>query len=142
MSKSNTLETDLLQLIFKATAVSGIADNAASGALTNLYAALHTASPADTGDQTTNEVAYSGYARVAIARSSSGFTVVNNAVTPMANIDFPTCIAGTATATHFSIGRSSTGGTGILYHGSISPTVSISTGVVPRLTTATTITED
>jgi hypothetical protein len=142
MSKSNTLETDILQLLFKATAISGIADNAASGPLTNLYAALHTASPADTGDQTTNEVAYSGYARVAIARSAVGFTVVNNAVTPMANIDFPTCIAGTATATHFSIGRSAVGGTGILYHGSISPTVSISTGVVPRLTTATTITED
>jgi hypothetical protein len=142
VSKSNTLETDILQLIFKATAISGIADNAASGALTNLYAALHTASPADTGTQSTSECAYSGYARVAIARSAVGFTVVNNAVTPMANISFPTCIAGTETATHFSIGRSSTGATGILYHGSISPQVSISAGVVPTLTTATTITED
>jgi hypothetical protein len=142
MSKSNTLENSVLELIFKATAITGIADNAASGALTNLYAALHTSSPADTGSQSTNECAYSGYARVAVARSASGFTVVANAVTPMANIDFPTCVAGTETATHFSLGVSSTGGTSILYHGSISPTVSISAGVVPRLTTATTITED
>ena len=142
MSKSNTLESDILKLLFQATAITNIADNAASGALTNLYAALHTSSPADTGTQDTNECAYSGYARVAVARSSSGWTVVNNAVLPMATIAFPTCVAGTETATHFSIGVSQTGSTTILYHGSISPTVSIASGVVPRLTTSTSITED
>lgn len=142
MSKSNTTENSLLELIFKGTTFANIANDASTAPNTSLYAALHTSSPADTGTQSTNECAYSGYARVAVARSSVGWTVVNNAASPMANIDFPTCVAGTETATHFSIGVSSTGGTTILYHGSISPTVSISAGVVPRLTTATTITED
>ena len=142
MSKSNSLETSLLQLLFQASGIANIADNATTAPNTNLFFALHTADPGETGNQTTSECAYSGYARVAVARSSAGFTVVNGAANPMANIDFNTCIAGTETATYFSIGMSSSGSTAILYSGSISPTVAISAGVIPRLTTATTITED
>lgn len=89
MSKGNTFENDLVKLIFQATAIANIADNAASSPLTNLYVSLHTADPGETGDQTTNETAYTGYARVAVARSGSGFTVTNNSVSPAANIDSP-----------------------------------------------------
>lgn len=142
MSKSNQLETDILSLIFKATAIANVADNATTAPNTNLFLALHTADPGDAGNQTTSEVAYSGYARVSVARSAAGWTVVNGVASPMANINFPTCIAGTSTATYFSVGMSSTGSTGILYSGSISPQVSIAAGVVPVLTTATTISED
>lgn len=143
MSKSNNFETNFLKLIFQATGISNIADNATTAPNTNLYVALHTADPADTGNQSTNEISYSGYARVAVARSTAGWTVVSGVVSPMANISFGTVLAGTAqAATHFSVGMSSTGGTDILYSGSISPQVSIAAGVVPVLTTATTISED
>ena len=143
MSKSNNFETDFLKLIFQATSIANIADNATTAPNTNLYVALHTADPADTGNQSTNEISYSGYARVSVARSTAGWTVVNGVVSPMANISFNTVLAATAqAATHFSIGMSSIGGTDILYSGSISPQVSIATGVVPVLTTATTISED
>ena len=70
MSMGNTWENDLLKLIFQATAIANVADNAASSPLTNLYVSLHTADPGEAGDQTTSEISYTGYARVAVARST------------------------------------------------------------------------
>ena len=46
MGKSSTFDNDWLKLIFNATAIANIADNAATSPLTNLYVALHTADPA------------------------------------------------------------------------------------------------
>lgn len=142
MSKGDTFENDLLRLIFNATAIANIADNAATSPLTQLFISLHTADPGEAGSQTTNEVAYTGYARVGVNRNTGGFTVTANSVSPAANIDFGACTAGTATATHFAIGTASTGAGKVLYKGAISPTIAISTGVTPRLTTASAITED
>jgi hypothetical protein len=142
MSKSDTFENDLLKLIFNATAIANIADNAASSPLANLYVALHTADPGDAGVQNTSETTYTGYARQTVARTSGGFTVTGNSVSPVANIDFGVCTAGSATITHFSIGVASSGATKILYSGTVTPNISVSSGVIPRLTTATAITED
>lgn len=142
MSKGDTFENDFLKLIFNATPIQNIADNAATSPLTNLYVALHSADPGESGNQTTNEVAYTGYARVAVARSTSGWSVSGNSVNPVAAISFPQCTGGTATATHFSVGTSQTGTGKILYKGTISPNISISNGVIPQLTTASSITED
>jgi len=142
MSKGNTFENDLVKLIFAGTAIANIADNAASSPLTNLYLALHTADPGEGGSQTTSECAYTSYARVAVARNSGGFTVSNNTATLTSNVDFPTATGGSETATYFSVGTASSGTGKILYSGAISPTIAISTGVTPRLTTGTTITED
>ena len=142
MSKSNAWETALLNLLFKATAVANVADNAASSPLTNLYVSLHTSDPGEAGSQTTNECAYGSYARVAVARSGSGWTVSGNSVSPAANIDFPEAASGTETATHFGVGSLSSGAGVLYYSGAISPNISISTGVTPRLSTSTAITED
>lgn len=142
MSKGNTFENDVLKLIFTATAIGNIADNAATSPLTNLYVSLHTGDPGEAGDQTTSECAYTSYARVAVARSGSGFTVSGNSVSPAANIDFPTASGGTETVTHFAIGTATSGTGKLLYSGTVSPNISVSTGVTPRLTTATAITED
>lgn len=142
MSKSNTFENDILKLVFNATAIANLADNAATSPLTNLYVSLHTADPTDTGVENTSECAYTGYARVAVARTSGGWTVTGNSVSPAANIDFGACTAGTETATHFGVGFASSGATELLYSGTITPNISISNGVTPRLTTASTITED
>ena len=142
MSKGNTFENDLLQLIFNATAIANIADNAATSPLTSLYVALHTADPGEAGDQTTNECAYTSYARVAVARTSGGWTVTANSVSPNANIDFPAATGGTETATHASIGTAASGTGKILYSGALSANISISTSVVPRIASGSTITED
>jgi hypothetical protein len=142
MSKGDTFENDLLRLIFNATAIGNIADNAASSPLTNLHVSLHSSDVGEGGSQTTNEVAYTSYARVAVARTSGGWTVTGNSVSPAANIDFPACTGGTATATHWAVGTASSSTGKVLYKGTISPSISISSGVTPRLTTATAITED
>lgn len=142
MSKGNTFENDWLKLVFNATAIANIADNAASSPLTNLYVSLHTADPGEAGSQTTSESAYTSYARVAVARSGSGWTVTNNSVSPAANIDFPAATGGTETVTHFAIGTASSGAGKLLYSGTVTPNIAVSSGVTPRLTTSSTITED
>lgn len=142
MSKGNTFENDLLKLIFNGTAIADLAENDTTSPLASLYLALHTADPDETGYQTTNEVSYTGYSRNAVARNSGGFTVSGNSVVLAANQDFGPCTAGSATATHFSVGTAASGAGKILYKGPISPSIGISNGVTPRLTTGTTITED
>ncbi len=142
MSKSNAFENSLLKLIFNATAIANLADNAASSPLTNLYVSLHTADPGEAGDQSTSEATYTGYARVAVLRTSGGWTVTNNSVSPVANIDFANCTAGTNTITYFGVGTASSGAGVLYYSGTVTPSISVSSGVTPRLTTASTITED
>lgn len=142
MSKSNAFENSLLKLIFNATAIANLADNAASSPLTNLYVSLHTADPGETGDQSTSEATYTGYARVAVLRTTGGWTVTDNSVSPVANIDFANCTGGTNTITYFGVGSASSGAGVLYYSGTVSPSISVSSGVTPRLTTASTITED
>jgi hypothetical protein len=142
MSKSNAFENSLLKLIFNATAIANLADNAASSPLTNLYVSLHTADPGEAGDQSTSEATYTGYARVAVLRTTGGWTVTNNSVSPVANIDFANCTGGTNTITYFGVGSASSGAGVLYYSGTVTPNISVSSGVTPRLTTASTITED
>jgi hypothetical protein len=136
MSKSNALETDLLKYLFTDTPI------AALSGVTTLYVSLHTADPGEAGTQTTSESAYGGYARAAVARSTSGWTAAAGSCSPVAPVDFPACTSGSETITHFAVGTTSAGAGYLLYCGSIAPTIAISTGVAPRLTTASAITED
>ena len=142
MSAGNTFENDLLKLIFNATAIANIADNAASSPLTNLYISLHTSDPGEAGDQTTNEATYTSYARVAVARTTGGWTVTNNSVSPVASITFPACTGGTNTITHFAVGTASSGTGKLLISGTISPSLSVTTPNQPILTTSTALTID
>jgi hypothetical protein len=141
MGKSAALENDLLKLIFNATAIANLADNAASSPLTNLYLSLHTADPGSGGNQTTNETSYTSYARVALVRTTSGWTVTTNSVAPASTVSFPACTGGSATITHGGVGTASSGTGKLLYSGTITPNISVSSGVTPQLTTASTITE-
>ena len=140
MSKGNSTENSMLLLIFNATTWNNIAENDSTSPAANLEVALHTGDPGEAGTQQTNECAYTSYARVNVARTGGGWTVTNNSVSPAANIDFPQATGGSETATHFSVGVP--GDHVILYYGTVTPNISISNGVTPRLTTASTITED
>lgn len=142
MSLGNTFENDLAKLIFNATAIANIADNAATSPLTNLVVTLHTGDPGEAGDQTTSETTYTSYARVSVARTSGGWTVTGNSVSPAATISFPQCTGGTATITHVGIGTATSGAGKLLCKGAVSPNISVSNGVTPQLTTASTITFD
>jgi len=140
-AKGTTFSNDLLKLIFNATAIANIADNAASAPLTNLYSAGHTASPGAGGNQTTSEIAYTSYARVAGARTTGGWTVTSNSVSPAATIAFPAGTGGSGTMTHGSIGTAVSGTGKILYFGTVTPNIVTGDGITPQWTTASAITE-
>jgi len=142
MSKSNAFETDLLGLIFNGTAIANLAINATASPLTNLFISLHTADPGEAGTQSTSETAYTGYARVSVARTAGGWTITGNSVSPVTPIDFPECTAGTSTITHFAVGVAASGASKILYKGTVTPNINVAINVIPRLKTTSTITED
>jgi len=137
----NTFENDIAKLIFQAVAIANIADNAAASPLTNLYIALHTADPGEAGDQTTSEISYTGYARVAVVRSASGWTVTNNSVSPVAAITFGAMTAGAGgTVTYGSVGVAASGASKILLYGTVTPNIVVAVGVTASLPTTTAFT--
>jgi len=142
MSKGNTFENDLLKLIFNATTINDLAENDTTSPATNLYVSLHTADPGEAGDQTTSEITYTSYARVAVARTTGGWTVTNNSVSPVAAIAFTAGTGGSGTATHFGVGTAASGAGKLLYKGTVTPNIVTGNGITPQLTTASTITED
>lgn len=145
MSKSNSNENGLLLLLFNNTNFANIGDaTGLRGSTTagSFYVSLHTSDPGEAGDQTTNEIGYTSYARVAVARSGAGWVVTGNSVSPAANISFPAGTGGSGTATHFGIGTAASGAGVLLYSGTVSPSIICGNGITPVLSTATTITED
>jgi len=143
MSKTNSAENSYIDLVFNATAWANIADNTATSPLTNLYVSLHTADPGEAGSQTTNECAYTSYARVAVARTSGGWTVSGNQASNAALVTWPKATGGSETATHFGIG-SLTSGAGVLYYyGALTANLAISDQITPEAAIgALTVTED
>jgi hypothetical protein len=139
-AKTTTFDGELLALLLNATPIADLADDDQSTPITEVTVALHTSSPGVGGSQATNEIAYTDYARVAVARSAAGWIVSGASASPAANIDFAEMAGGAGgTVTHFSIG------TGVankmMYFGPVTPNLTVTTGVIPRLTTATAITE-
>lgn len=139
MSLGNTFENDLCKLIFQATAIANLADNAASAPITNLYVSLHTGDPGEGGDQTTSECTYTGYARVAVARTAGGWDVTNNVASNVAEVLFGTCTSGTETASHVIVGTASSGTGKILASGALTAPLNItaSPAITPRFPAST-----
>ena len=135
MSKSNTFENDLLQLIFNNVDIADVGD---AGGLQNsatagsLYIALHTADPGEAGTAATSESAYGSYARQAVARSGAGWTVTANEAENAALIQLPECSSGSETITHVSITTAVSGTSKILYSGALSASRSVSSGIQPQ----------
>lgn len=133
MSMSNTSETAFLNLLFKNTAWAAIGDAGGlqpSAAAGSFYVALHSADPGDAGDQEASEIAYTGYARVAVARGA-GFNVAGAVVSNAATVQFGECTAGTATVTHFTVGTALSGAGTVVYRGALGATRNISSGITP-----------
>lgn len=143
MSKSLAFENDLLLLIFNAVDIALIADDTLTTPLADLFVSLHTSDPGEGGTQNTGEIAYTGYGRVSVSRDGAGWTVTASLVNPTADIDFGEMSGGAGgTVTHFAVGVLTSGAGKLLYFGTVTPNIVVSTGVTPRLTTATQIDED
>ena len=146
MSKSDFWENGILALLFNGTAITGVADNTGTSPLTNLYLRLYTAATTDSQNSTTNETAYTNYAAFASTRNtnaSTGWAVTGNSVSPQADFDFPEVGATAGAALQgFMVCSAATGDVNNFYHGTLSPNITVATGVIPRIKSTSTITED
>ena len=142
MPKSTTFSNDILALVFNATAIDGIAENDSTSPLTNLYVSLHSASPGIGGAQTTNEVGYTNYARIPVARSPAGWTVALAQAVNTALNQFAQCGVTGASASHVAIGTDASGTGKVLYAGALSATLTIANLIQPQFAAgALTVTE-
>ncbi len=137
MSLSDAAEADLLKLLFLNTTwaafgdATGIVGSAAPG---SMWISLHTADPGEAGTQAVSEAAYTGYARVGVARSVAGWVVSGTAPTQVANaaiVTFPACTASAALCTHFAVGKVGTGATEIIVSGPLTSSLAVSAGITP-----------
>lgn len=134
MSASNAFETALLTLLYNNTNAANIGDaTGLRGSTTagSFYISLHTADPGETGTQSTSEATYTGYARVAVARSGAGFTVSGNTVSNAAAVTFGACTAGTNTITHFGVGSDVSGTGNLFFKGALTASLAVSSGITP-----------
>lgn len=141
MSISDTTETAILNLIFKAIAWANYADNAATSPEANIVMALQTADPTDAGNMSSSETTYAGYARQNVTRGA-GWTVTGGSCSPAAPISFPAGTSGAGTVTFASAGKSGGGASPILFSGTVTPNVVVGSGVTPQLTAASAFTLD
>jgi hypothetical protein len=146
MSMTNAAEANLLNLLFlnldwaNIGDASGLQNSATAG---SFHVSLHSSDPGEAGNQSTNEVSYTGYARVAVARSGSGWTLTTSTISNTALVQFGQCTGGTATATHFGIGTDSTSTGNLIFKGALTSSLSISNGIQPQFAAgALTVTVD
>lgn len=138
MSKGNITENDFAKFIANATAMPSY------GA--NLHVSLHTADPGEAGTQLTSESAYTGYARVSVARDASGWTICladgttdadGPAFKNAAEATFPECTGGSESITHVAIGTAASGAGQVLYKGALTAPVAVSNLITPRFPVGT-----
>ncbi|VTU32322.1 hypothetical protein H4CHR_02988 [Variovorax sp. PBS-H4] len=127
----------MLKLFLQALPFPGLADPTAGG-LTQLWLGLYKGDPGAVADQTTNEVVYPAYGRIATARSASGWTVTGNEGQLVNAAQF-LAVTGSVddSATHIGLGTLQTGPGLLLVHGPLSLAIPIRAGTVPRLSPAT-----
>ena len=82
------------------------------------------------------------YARIAVARSGSGWTVSSNTASLAAVATFAAMAGGAGgTVTHFGVGTDSSGSGNLIHFGAVTPNIVVAAGVTPKLDTGTTITQ-
>lgn len=113
MSKTDAMIDGILSLEFINSNFADIGDATGlrgSSTAGNDYLSLHTADPGVGGAQNTSEVSYTNYARVAVPRSSSGWTLAAHAIANAALVAFPIIGATAGSAAVFlGIGTASSG---------------------------------
>ena len=119
MSMSNNTENATLKALLQGTDISFRTDP-------NLYLALFTADPTETGEFT-NEATFTGYERVAVPKAS-GWTDGGSTFTNASLIQFPQCTAGNNVITHFALCTLESAGE-VVISGALNATLNISSGI-------------
>jgi hypothetical protein len=136
-SKKDTFENDILLHIFQNANIANIGDGTGlrgSSAAGSFYIALYTAAPSDSAAGT--ETVYTNYARIAVARTSGGWTVAGTNPTNCSNtaaITFATCGATGATLIAFAICKAGTRDVDdAIYWGDLTSNLVVSNGITPE----------
>ena len=147
MSMSNAFETEVLELIFNNAAIANIGDGSGlqpSATAGSLYVSLHSADPGEAATQSTNEVAYTNYARQNVLRSTGWNAASGGATANAALLQFPQSGATGATLAAVSTGTTISGATPVWHYGTLNSSITIgaSASITPQfLAGALTITE-
>jgi len=134
VSATNVLENGLLSLLFENANYANVGDATGlrgSSTAGVFYISLHTANPNETGTQSTSEAAYTSYARVSVARSTSGWTVASGVADNDAAINFPQATGGSETETYIGIGSDASGTGNLFIWGALTSGLLVSSGVSP-----------
>lgn len=123
MSLSNTTENAALKMFLQGT------DPSYRAGATQ-YLALFTADPGEAGS-IANEATYTGYARVALTKSSA-WTDGGSTFTNAALIQFGACTAGSNALTHFAVVDTSSSTVNMMISGALSSTLNVSAGIQPQ----------
>jgi hypothetical protein len=133
----NTSQTALMTLLLQNTAMANIGNAGGlqpSTVAGSVYISLHTADPGVTGSQTTSEAAYTSYARVAVARSSGGWTITGNQPCIGENAaatTFPAATGGSETETYVMFGTASSGAGQQIIRQALASSLAVSSGITP-----------
>lgn len=137
MSASNSWETAAGKLYFQNVAHTPIGDSSGikgSDTAGSLFISLHTADPTDAADQTTLECTFTGYARAAVPRGTTTWTVTNGNISNSTTVAFAQCTAGSNTVTHFGVGATSSSTGHLICSGALNASLAISAGVTASFT--------
>lgn len=107
----------------------GLQNSAANG---NLYLSLHTATPV-AGNQTTSEATYTSYARIALARDGSEWTVAAGVAENTNAQDWPQCTGGANTITHVGVGTDLAGAGNLLFVIPLTASLEVSNLITPHV---------
>lgn len=137
MSATNQFEDDLLDLIFTNVDAPNVGDAAGlqnSAAAGDFFISLHTGNAISdaTTTQTSNEAAYTNYARQAVARSTAGWTVASGNVDNDAAITYPTSGSGPETETDVGIGFAVSGAGYLQMWASLVADLVVNVGITPE----------
>jgi hypothetical protein len=131
--RKDAFKTAYLQHVFQNADIANIGDAAGlqnSASAGNLYVALYTSAPTDSTQGT--ETSYTNYARVAVVRSASGWTVSGSNCSNAAAVTFPACGVTGATITSFTINKGATAGVDDAIHwADLTSSLVVNAGVTP-----------
>jgi hypothetical protein len=120
---SNTTETAALDMFLRGT------DPSYRAGATQ-YLALFTADPTESASLS-NEATYTGYARVALTKSSA-WTGTSSPFTNTSLIQFGACSGGSNTITHFAVVDTASGAVSMMISGALSSSLAVSSGIQPQ----------
>jgi hypothetical protein len=127
MPYAQTTKEDIQKLLYHDITPSFMSD-------TEWYISLYTDNPGSTGDQSTNEVTYTWYARVPVIRSDAGWELLGSVINNATLIQFwKRTNAWSLIATHWAIGRTLTWAGQIIQYNALADALPIAQNITPQI---------